>query len=110
MNKRKLDAVRARLDERERDLLRRRRDALHAEDELLEPELRDSEDRATNQPAAMYYDALGEAELREVRAVQQARQRLDDGTYGICVSCGQAIDPRRIELMPAVDRCTECAG
>lgn len=109
MNKTRIDTIRTRLDERERELAKRRRTALEAENALLEPELLDSEDRATNQPAARYYDAISEAELREIRELQAARARLDAGTYGTCTSCGQSIDPRRLELLPAVDRCTECA-
>ena len=43
--------------------------------------------------------------LREVNA---AIQRLDAGTYGICVRCGRAISRRRLEVLPYASLCIEC--
>ncbi len=37
-------------------------------------------------------------ELREVRA---ALERLDAGTYGLCMRCGKPIDPERLRALPA---------
>jgi len=45
------------------------------------------------------------AELREIEA---ARRRLDDGTHGICVDCGVAIPYGRLLYEPAAERCIEC--
>jgi RNA polymerase-binding transcription factor DksA len=36
-------------------------------------------------------------ELREVRA---ALERLDAGTYGLCLQCGKPIDPERLKAIP----------
>jgi hypothetical protein len=41
--------------------------------------------------------------------VDQALARLDDGTYGRCVSCGQPIDDARLAGDPTVIACGECA-
>jgi RNA polymerase-binding transcription factor DksA len=43
--------------------------------------------------------------LREVNA---AIQRLDAGTYGICVRCGRAISQRRLAVLPYASLCIEC--
>jgi DnaK suppressor protein len=45
------------------------------------------------------------AYLEEVDA---ALQRFDAGTYGSCVSCGQAIPIERLEVVPAATRCVRC--
>ena len=45
---------------------------------------------------------LGE-QLREVDA---ALHRFETGTYGICETCGQPIDPARLAALPAARRCT----
>ena len=37
-----------------------------------------------------------------------AQQRLDAGTYGICIDCGRQIDNERLEARPQVDRCLPC--
>jgi DnaK suppressor protein len=45
-----------------------------------------------------------EAELRDV---ERALQRLDDGTYGTCAACGIEIVDERLEAMPATSFCVE---
>jgi RNA polymerase-binding protein DksA len=45
------------------------------------------------------------AELREIEA---ARHRLDEGSYGICADCGAAISFQRLQAEPAAARCVEC--
>jgi RNA polymerase-binding transcription factor DksA len=55
-------------------------------------------------------DALvrqAEAHLTEVEA---ALARLDAGTYGVCVSCGQQIPAARLDVRPSADRCVACAS
>jgi RNA polymerase-binding transcription factor DksA len=45
-----------------------------------------------------------EAELGDV---EHALTRLDDGTYGTCEACGEAIDDARLEAMPATRFCVD---
>lgn len=40
--------------------------------------------------------------------IQRALERMDDGTYGSCVSCGELIDINRLEALPAAVDCLEC--
>lgn len=37
--------------------------------------------------------------------VLAAKQRLDDGSYGICVECGRPIGEERLEALPWAARC-----
>lgn len=37
-----------------------------------------------------------------------ALQRLDEGTYGTCVTCGQPIGEERLFARPDTDRCLQC--
>jgi DnaK suppressor protein len=45
-----------------------------------------------------------EAQLRDV---ERAMARLDDGTYGICEACGRPIDAARLEARPATRFCLD---
>ncbi len=58
-----------------------------------------------SQVAALVRQAQGR--LAEVEA---AVQRLQDGTYGICQSCGQSIAEARLEARPATGTCMSCAS
>ena len=41
----------------------------------------------------------------ELRDIDDALRRLDDGTYGICEECGKPIDEARLEAVPWARYC-----
>lgn len=45
-----------------------------------------------------------------VSRVRMALERVRDGSYGLCGRCRQPIAPARLEAMPEVVLCVECAG
>ena len=50
-------------------------------------------------------------QLEETLAdVERALQKLDEGTYGVCESCGKPIAEARLEAMPASKLCIDCAA
>lgn len=48
------------------------------------------------------------AARRRLAQAEMALARLRAGTYGICQSCGQPIDPARLEILPAAALCVDC--
>ena len=40
--------------------------------------------------------------------IAAALRRCDTGTYGYCLHCDEPIDPRRLELDPAIPLCLTC--
>ena len=40
--------------------------------------------------------------------VEHALHKFEEGTYGLCDSCGQSIDPARLEALPQARRCMSC--
>ena len=67
-------------------------------------------------PAEAATDAeLREGDLRIQLHIQErmerlcrAREALANGTYGLCVDCGEAIPDRRLEALPDALRCVPC--
>lgn len=47
-------------------------------------------------------------DVSELRALEQARARIDAGSYGICIQCGGDIAPERLRANPAALRCVDC--
>ncbi|HEX2332086.1 MAG TPA: TraR/DksA family transcriptional regulator [Burkholderiales bacterium] len=47
-------------------------------------------------------------DLSELRALEAARARLADGSYGICAECGGDIGVARLRATPAAVRCVDC--
>ncbi|MBE3586674.1 MAG: TraR/DksA C4-type zinc finger protein [Thermoanaerobacter sp.] len=52
--------------------------------------------------------ALREDARIKIRAIDEALARLEQGTYGICEICGEAIDPSRLEAVPYTTLCYRC--
>lgn len=40
--------------------------------------------------------------------IDDALRRLDEGTYGECVTCGRRIELERLEALPYTTQCMEC--
>ena len=40
--------------------------------------------------------------------VEHALHKYEEGTYGYCDSCGQPIDPARLEAIPEASLCIKC--
>ena len=43
---------------------------------------------------------LGDRESTAVAEIDQALMRMKEGSYGLCVRCGKAIEERRLEAVP----------
>lgn len=46
----------------------------------------------------------------QLRRIEAALRRLDEGEYGCCVTCGEEISPGRLGADPAVPTCLDCAS
>jgi DnaK suppressor protein len=47
-------------------------------------------------------------DLAELRRLDAARLRIDDGSYGTCIDCGQDIGFERLRANPGAERCINC--
>ncbi len=45
----------------------------------------------------------------ELQKIASALQRIKDGEYGYCVSCGDEIHEKRLHIDPAAPQCVDCA-
>jgi DnaK suppressor protein len=45
-----------------------------------------------------------------IHRVESALMRIRNGTYGLCVRCGDAIESGRLEALPEVVLCVDCAS
>lgn len=54
--------------------------------------------------------ALATTLAENLREVEAALARLDDGTYGQCSSCQGQISDARLEAMPMATTCIDCAS
>jgi RNA polymerase-binding protein DksA len=45
----------------------------------------------------------------KLKKLEAALQRIEEGTYGVCEVCGQAIEPERLAALPTATLCIACA-
>ncbi|MDO8669542.1 MAG: TraR/DksA C4-type zinc finger protein [Candidatus Buchananbacteria bacterium] len=45
---------------------------------------------------------------KELRDIEKAIKKIDDGTYGICNHCGQPIEAERLRVRPESGSCVSC--
>ncbi len=55
-----------------------------------------------------YLSSLISQDIEEMTEVNEALKSIIDGTYGICVDCGQEIPEERLEVKPTAIRCVKC--
>ncbi len=65
-------------------------------------------DSATNLADADREEAALEVVRTQREQVTAALARLDAGTYGKCVTCGQALPDERLDARPEAARCVAC--
>ncbi len=70
---------------------------------------RDWEDLATLRENEEVLEALDERARAEIDAIRVALDRMDQGTYNVCASCGGEIGEARLRAMPTTTLCIDCA-
>jgi len=85
----------------------------HAEDEAA-PELDQQRVGRLSRMDAMQQQAMAVALGRrrdiQLKRIQGAYTRLDEGTYGQCAKCGETIPEERLDIDPTAFFCVKCAA
>ena len=53
---------------------------------------------------------LQESDFMWLKSVSEAEERIDNGDYGECLSCGQDIDEKILAAFPWIALCLRCAS
>jgi DnaK suppressor protein len=79
-------------------------------EDLAEPLNADSSEQAVELEDDASLEAQAALVAREIASVGRALLRIENGTYGECVRCGDAITPKRLEARPEAALCFSCAS
>ena len=80
------------------------------EDELDQPKPKDWEDLATEREGDELLERLGTQGQVEMRLLNEALHRIEDGSFGVCEVCGDDILLARLDAVPYAAICRNCAG
>jgi DnaK suppressor protein len=88
------------------DLLSKTRLHLHRS----EPVPADFAEQAIETENDQVVEALDQEAQIELSQINKALARIEEGTYGACVVCGEGINPKRLEAIPHTPFCISCAS
>ena len=71
-------------------------------------EVQDRGDEANTDQWRETNAAMIDHHVDEISGIQAALSRLESGTYGWCVDCGEQIGFQRLEAYPSANRCLAC--
>ncbi len=103
-----LDNARENLLETKEKLLGEIDSELRAERESNKDEGMDSYDLASEERDREINFILSDRERVKLKQIDDALERLDEGNYGVCESCGLEIAEERLTAMPFSRLCRDC--
>jgi DnaK suppressor protein len=68
----------------------------------------DPTDRATLESDRNFTLRIRDRERRLIGKINEALERLEEGTFGICESCGEDISEERLKARPVTTLCIDC--
>ncbi len=77
--------------------------------ELESQASQDWEELAVEREEDEVLEGMGQSGLAEIERIRAALSRIAEGSYGICVRCGDPISEERLDVLPATPFCRTCA-
>jgi len=74
----------------------------------MEEKSPDPSDRASFEEGRDYLIRIRSRESRLIRKINEALERIEDGSYGVCETCGEEIGIGRLQARPVATHCIEC--
>jgi DnaK suppressor protein len=108
MDKKKLEGFKKKLETRQQDLRRMvsrtQQDGRSADDDTAQ----DIADKAASSYNKEFLFHQSNADRQLLMMVEGALARIREGSFGECISCGNEINPKRLEAVPWTRHCIEC--
>jgi len=110
LNEQQISHLRSILNEREKALRIDIRREVNGQDNFaqLASDVPDDGDASFADLSIDLGNAAISRDLQELRAIEKARRRMAENTYGECVECETEIPYERLEVQPTAERCSIC--
>ena len=100
--------IRERLLEKRRDLLKLIQSSKSLERDVGDLTFSDEIDLASSLEGREMVFQLTSRDRNELRLIEDALFRINEGTYGACESCEKKISLKRLQIMPLTSLCIDC--
>lgn len=68
----------------------------------------DPADRASMESDRNFTLRLRDRERKLIKKIKEALERIEEGEFGVCESCGEEIEVKRLEARPVTTLCIQC--
>ena len=102
------DKTRKRLLAKREELIQDLAKNREVSDETVDESAQDMADRATSAYTKEFAYSLSESDRKTLILIDEALERLDAGTYGVCVHCAAPVQDKRLEAVPWARHCLDC--
>ena len=108
MKKRDMQRFQKLLLRQREELMVQTKKALSGDIHLDPDDFPDEIDTASSEMNLAFQGRLRERERGLLSKINEALQKIEDGVYGECENCGEAIGVKRIEARPVARLCIDC--
>lgn len=108
MNKKELQKFKERLLKRISELLKDIGEYRAGIKEIEEGRSADWVDKVSDEAPLKVLESLSGIQRKELAQIEKALERIEDGSYGRCMSCGEEISHKRLRALPFAVHCVEC--
>jgi DnaK suppressor protein len=75
-----------------------------------EPAIQDVADMAVESYTKEFMFGKSSGDRATLQMINEALERIEDKTYGVCEHCGDPIQPKRLDAVPWALYCIRCQG
>ncbi|MFQ5514668.1 MAG: RNA polymerase-binding protein DksA [Myxococcota bacterium] len=94
--------------ESRQQLIEKARRAIAGDIHLDPDDFPDEIDTASSESGLAFIGRLRERERVLIRKIDEALQKIEDGSFGTCTACGEDIGTKRLMARPVADLCIDC--
>ena len=107
MKKEEMDVFKAQLTQRLEELLSQADETVTGMTAQKE-NFPDPTDRASLESDRNFMLRIRDREAKLIKKIKKALERIDNGSFGICETCGEEISIERLRARPVTTQCIEC--
>ena len=110
LKKREMNKFKKILEAQRDELMGNAQKTLSGDIHLDPDDFPDEIDAASSEMNLAFQGRLRERERGLIGKIEQALQKIEEGVFGECESCGEQISLKRIEARPVAELCIDCKG
>lgn len=108
MDKKQLSYFKTKLLDTKNLLLEEASKVMNSGLKVQKEDMADTLDRSSIETDHNFLLRLKDRERKLLKKINQALKRIDNGSFGICLHCGDEIDEKRLKARPMTTLCISC--